>query len=79
MAGLVLKRKFSFQMNICAKMKVSASKSATSPSCETLAVMVGATVLNINIRADNERKMPTLRKIESGVLPSHKPTLKHHI
>jgi len=36
MAEKVLKREFSFQMKFSAKMKVSASKSATSPSCETL-------------------------------------------
>ena len=38
MAGSVLIRTFSFQINISAKMKVSASKSATSPSCKTLVV-----------------------------------------
>jgi len=37
MAGLVLNRTFGFQMKISAKLKVSASKSATSPSCKTLA------------------------------------------
>ena len=37
MAGSVLNRRFGFQMNISAKLKVSASKSATSPSCKTLA------------------------------------------
>ena len=37
MAGLVLKLTFDFQMKFSAKMKVSASKSATSPSCKTLA------------------------------------------
>ena len=36
MAGLVLNLTFGFQMNISAKMKVSASKSATSPSCKPL-------------------------------------------
>ena len=36
MAGLVLKWTFGFQINISAKLKVSASKSATSPSCKTL-------------------------------------------
>ena len=35
MAGSVLNRTFGFQMNISAKLKVSASKSATSPSCKT--------------------------------------------
>ncbi len=33
MAGSVLNWTFGFQMNISAKLKVSASKSATSPSC----------------------------------------------
>jgi len=32
--------KFSFQMKFSSKLKVSASKSATSPSCETLAVII---------------------------------------
>ena len=36
MAEMVLKRKFSFQKSFCAKKEVSASKSATSPSCKTL-------------------------------------------
>ena len=36
MAGSVLNWTFGFQMTISAKIKVSASKSATSPSCETL-------------------------------------------
>ena len=36
MAGSAIIRTFSFQINISAKMKVSASKSATSPSCKTL-------------------------------------------
>jgi len=36
MAGSVLNLTFGFQMNISAKLKVSASKSATSPSCKTL-------------------------------------------
>ena len=36
MAGSALIRTFSFQINISAKMKVSASKSATSPSCKTM-------------------------------------------
>ncbi|MEB3380385.1 hypothetical protein VL762_11810 [Flavobacterium psychrophilum] len=40
MAGLVLNRTFGFQMKISAKLKVSASKSATSPSCKTLCVIV---------------------------------------
>jgi hypothetical protein len=38
MAGFGTKMKFSFQKKFSAKMKVSASKSATSPSCKTLAV-----------------------------------------
>jgi hypothetical protein len=37
MAGSVLNSTFSFQMNFSAKLKVNALKSATSPSCETLA------------------------------------------
>ena len=36
MAEMVLKRKFSFQKSFCAKKEVSASKSATSPSCKTM-------------------------------------------
>ena len=40
MAGSVLNWTFGFQMNICAKMKVSASKSATSPSCKTLVAII---------------------------------------
>jgi hypothetical protein len=38
MADSVLNLTFGFQINISAKLKVSASKSATSPSCKTLAV-----------------------------------------
>jgi hypothetical protein len=44
MAGSVLNRAFGFQMNISAKLKVNALKSATSPSCETLAVTFRKTV-----------------------------------
>ncbi len=40
MAEMVLKRKFSFQKSFCAKKEVSASKSATSPSCKTLCIIV---------------------------------------
>ena len=40
MAGSVLNWTFGFQINISAKLKVGASKSATSASCETLAVIV---------------------------------------
>jgi hypothetical protein len=36
MAGSVLNRTFGFLINICAKSKVSASKTATSPSWEPL-------------------------------------------
>ena len=36
MAGSVLNWTFGFLINISAKLKVSASKSATSPSCQTL-------------------------------------------
>jgi len=36
MAGSVLNWTFGFQMKFSAKMKVSALKSATSPSCKTL-------------------------------------------
>jgi hypothetical protein len=36
MAGSVLKSRSVFQMNFGAKLKASASKSATSPSCKTL-------------------------------------------
>ena len=38
MAGSVLKSRSVFQMNFGAKLKVSALKFATSPSCKTLAV-----------------------------------------
>jgi hypothetical protein len=37
MAGLVLNCTFGFQKKFSSKLKVSASKTATSPSCETLA------------------------------------------
>jgi hypothetical protein len=40
MAGLVLNLTFGFQKKFCSKKKVSASKSATSPSCKTLAVIL---------------------------------------
>jgi hypothetical protein len=38
MAGLVLNLTFGFQKKFSSKLKVSASKPATSPSCETVAV-----------------------------------------
>jgi len=40
MAGSVLNSAFGFQMNISAKLKVSASKSATSPSCKTFSASI---------------------------------------
>jgi hypothetical protein len=40
MAGSVLNWTFGFQMKFSAKMKVSASKTATSPSCKTLVASV---------------------------------------
>jgi hypothetical protein len=46
MAGSVLNLTFCFQMKFSAKMKVSASKSATSPSCKTLAVICESRLLN---------------------------------
>ena len=39
MAGLVLNWTFGFQKKFSTKLKVSAPKSATSPSCETLCAM----------------------------------------
>ena len=45
MAGSVLNWTFGFQMNISAKLKVSASKSATSPSCKTLCDMASKITL----------------------------------
>jgi hypothetical protein len=38
--GFSAKLKFSFQKKFSSKMKVSASKTATSPSCETLLASV---------------------------------------
>ena len=43
MAGSVLNRIFGLLINISAKLKVSASKSATSPSCKTLCVTLKPT------------------------------------
>jgi len=41
MAGSVLNSTFGFQMTFSTKLKVSASKSAISLSCGTLAVILG--------------------------------------
>ena len=49
MAGSVLSWTFGFQINISVKMKVSASKSATSPSCETLYDILKKMLLNIEV------------------------------
>jgi hypothetical protein len=38
-----------------------------------------ATEQTSTIRADIGRQKPTLRKIKRAVLPTHKPTQKHHI
>jgi hypothetical protein len=38
-----------------------------------------ATVQTLNDSAKTDDKMPTLRKIKRGVLPTHLPTQKHHI
>ena len=46
MAGSVLYWTFDFQINISAKLKVSASKSATSPSCKTLLAMLSQHTVN---------------------------------
>ena len=43
MAGSVLNLTFGILINISAKLKVSASKSATSPSCKPLAVILPQT------------------------------------
>ncbi|SHL94253.1 hypothetical protein SAMN05443669_10185 [Flavobacterium xanthum] len=43
MAGLVLKSSSVFQMKFSAKLKLSASKSATSPSCKPLWAMLAET------------------------------------
>ena len=55
MAEMVLKRKFSFQKSFCAKKEVSASKSATSPSCKTLA----DSVFEQNVKKKNDEKRQT--------------------
>ncbi|MBK9354083.1 MAG: hypothetical protein IPN09_08990 [Bacteroidetes bacterium] len=52
MGGLVLNSTFGFQMKFSAKLKVSASKSATSPSCKTLAL----TLKNRHDRQQMSRK-----------------------
>jgi hypothetical protein len=59
MAGSVLNWTFSFQINISAKLKISASKSATSPSCITLADIIDIQnrIQNLNLRI-NENKNP---------------------
>ena len=49
MAGLVLNWTFGFQIKFSAKLKVSDSKSATSPSCETLCVTLKTRRLKIKI------------------------------
>ena len=46
MAGSVLNSTFGFQMMFSAKMKASASKSATSPSCETLPASIKNQTVN---------------------------------
>lgn len=39
-AGLVLNSTIVLRLNFCAKLNICASKSATSPSCKPLAVML---------------------------------------
>ncbi|NUM32861.1 MAG: hypothetical protein HUU47_11135 [Bacteroidetes bacterium] len=66
MAGSVLIRTFSFQINISAKMKVSASKSATSPSCKTLPPMVkdDRATLTMTEKFYSDRRFKALRLTE---------------
>jgi len=54
-----------------------ASKAPPSASCQPL----GASVDQESRHNPTETvdKMPTLRKIKRGVLPTHLPTQKHHI
>lgn len=46
---------------------------------DSLCLIVGETVQNINICTDNERKTPILRRIKRGASRHTKPTLMHHI
>ena len=55
MAGSVLNRRFGFQMNISAKLKVSASKSATSPSCKTLGAILRDTLKQIVVTKNKNK------------------------
>ena len=56
MAGFVLNSTAVLRLNFCAKMKVSASKSATSPSCKTLPAIVKPPLKNMNIKSKRKKR-----------------------
>ena len=82
MAEMVLKRKFSFQKSFCAKKEVSASKSATSPSCKTL-----ANILNLrnymreeyNIKSFNEFIELISQKFDYGFIYRGVENIENHL